>query len=154
MKPLAHIIGSTFGIGYFPLAPGTAGSFVTITILWFLPALTPLLWVIVLPSFFFIGVWAATICEQDWGHDPGRVVWDEVVGMMIAVYMMPKQWPIYASAFVLFRFFDILKPFPVHQSQKLPKGWGVMVDDVIAGIYAFIICHILFGLIFKSLTGC
>ncbi len=141
MKLVAKIIGSTFGAGYSPIAPGTAGSLVAIIALWFIPfSLSSL--IIASIIFFVIGVWAATLCEQEWGHDPGKVVWDEVVGMMVTVTLMPKQLVIYLLAFILFRLFDILKPFPANKSQQLPKGWGVMVDDVIAAIFANIVLHI------------
>lgn len=153
MRQLAHIIGSTFGIGFIPVAPGTAASIITVAIVWFLPTFLPSLWLIVLPAVFFIGVWAATMCEQEWGPDPGRVVWDEVFGMIIAVLAVPKHWLFYATAFTLFRIFDIIKPFPIYQSQKLPGGWGIMVDDVIAGLYANLLCQVLFRMMFKSFAG-
>lgn len=152
MKLFAKLIGSTFGAGFSPVAPGTVGSLVAIVALWFIPfSLSTLIIASIL--FFVLGVWASTVCEQDWGHDPGKVVWDEVVGIMVTVMMMPKQWIVYAAAFALFRLFDILKPFPVKKSQNLPKGWGVMVDDVIAAIFANIVLHILFRLIFPSFTS-
>lgn len=93
------------------------------------------------------------MCEKDWGHDSGRIVWDEVVGMMITVAALPKEWLIYLVAFIVFRFFDILKPFPVNKSQNLPHGWGVMVDDVLAGIYANIVLQILARFVFTSISG-
>ena len=152
MKLFAKIIGSTFGAGLFPIAPGTVGSLVAVLALWFIPFSTTGL-VAASVLFFVIGLWASTVCEEDWGHDPGKVVWDEVVGMMVAVFAMPKHWIIYAAAFVLFRVFDITKPFPANKSQNLPKGWGVMVDDVIAGLFANIILQIIFRLIFPSFTS-
>lgn len=152
MKLIAKIIGSTFGAGLFPIAPGTVGSLVAIVALWFVPFSTiPLVLASLL--FFMIGVWASTVCEQDWGHDPGKVVWDEVVGIMVTVILLPKHWIIYVAAFALFRLFDITKPFPINKSQNLTRGWGVMVDDVIAGIFANIILQIVFRLIFPSFTS-
>ncbi len=153
MKKAAKIIGSTFGAGFSPVAPGTAGSLVAIAALWFTPSLSAMSLIFFIVIFYFVGVWASTICETDWGHDPGRVVWDEVVGMMITVVALPKQWLIYLVAFAAFRFFDILKPFPINSSQRLPRGWGVMTDDVLAGIYANLVLQLLFRIIFTNAAG-
>lgn len=135
MNKAAVLIGTTFGSGYAPIAPGTVGALVTIVALWVLPLPSTLFFSHIIVFFFFIGVWAAAVCEKRWGSDPGRVNWDESVGMMIAVIALPKTLPMYAAAFVLFRLFDIVKPFPVNRAEKLPGGWGIMIDDVIAGIY-------------------
>ncbi len=153
MKLLAKIIGSVFGSGFSPVAPGTVGSFVAIAALWLAPPVSAAWLTLAAIVFFFVGVWASAICEQDWGHDPGRVVWDEVVGMMVTVIAAPRNLTVYAAAFVLFRFFDILKPFPVNRSQRLPGGWGVMVDDVLAGLLGNIVLQILFRLVFTSSVG-
>ncbi|MBN1466565.1 phosphatidylglycerophosphatase A [candidate division KSB1 bacterium] len=142
MKVLAKIIGSTLGCGYFPVAPGTVGSLVAIIALWLLPTMDLSTLLLISLIFFFVGVWAATICEREWGHDAGRIVWDEVVGMMISIVALPKQALIYGAAFFLFRLFDIIKPFPANASQRLPKGWGVMIDDVIAALYTNIVLQI------------
>ena len=142
MKRLAKIIGSAFGSGYSPVAPGTVGSLVAIVAIWLLPAMSLSTLIVTCFIFFAIGVWAATICEKDWGHDAHRIVWDEVVGMMISIAALPKQWAIYIAAFCLFRFFDIVKPFPANVSQRLPKGWGVMVDDIIAALYTNVVLQI------------
>jgi phosphatidylglycerophosphatase A len=99
---------------------------------------------------FFIGVWSATECEKSWNrHEPGQVNWDEVVGMMVALIGLPHHGIIYLSAFFLFRFFDIIKPQPANASQKLPGGWGVMSDDVIAGVYTNVLLQILIILFLK-----
>lgn len=97
-------------------------------------------------------MWVSTICEKEWGHDPGRVNWDEVVGMIVSVSALPKHWLIYSLAFILFRLFDILKPFPANVSQKLKQGWGVMTDDIVAAVYTNILLQIFFRFIFKSLS--
>jgi len=98
---------------------------------------------------FLIGVWAAKIAEESWGYDPGRVNWDEVIGMFITVIAIPKHWVIYGCGFFIFRLFDIIKPFPVNKMEKLPGGLGIMSDDVIAGIYANIVTQIIFRFIVK-----
>ena len=153
MKLLAKIIGSTFGCGYSPVAPGTVGSLAAVVVLWLAPPISSIALILLAASFFVIGVWASFMCEKDWGHDSGRIVWDEVVGMMITVVALPKDWLIYLIAFGLFRFFDILKPFPINKSQDLPHGWGVMVDDVLAGIFANIVLQLLVRFVFTSIAG-
>jgi phosphatidylglycerophosphatase A len=87
---------------------------------------------------FFLGVWAAGRSEQFFGRtDPGHVVIDEVAGQMTAFLLLPHpSWKLLLAGFVLFRVFDISKPFPAGRAERLPGGWGIMVDDVIAGIYA------------------
>ena len=140
-------IASTGFSGYFPIAPGTVGSFVAITALWFLPTPSWLLLAAVSVLFFLIGGVVATEAEKVWGHDPGKVNWDEVVGQMISVIALPKTWPVYLAAFLLFRFFDIVKIAPVRQAEKIPAGWGVMADDVFAGIQTNLVLHIVFRII-------
>ena len=153
MKLFAKIIGSTFGCGFSPVAPGTVGSLVAIVALFLAPPLSAVALILSAALFFIVGVWASYMCEKDWGHDSGRIVWDEVVGMMITVVALPKHWLIYLTAFAAFRLFDILKPFPVNRSQNLPHGWGVMVDDVLAGIYANIVLQLFVRFIFSSISG-
>jgi len=148
-KITALFIASTFYTGYFPIAPGTVGSFVAILVLWFLPPLSWLSLSIISIVGFIIGIWASNIAEENWGHDPGRVNWDEVVGMIITVITLPKHWIIYVCGFFAFRFFDVIKPFPVNRMEKLPAGLGIMSDDVVAGIYANVVLQIVFRFIVK-----
>ena len=150
LPAISVFISTTMGSGFFPVAPGTIGAIIAILVMWFLPEISwqKLLFSSVL--FYFIGVWAARETERKLQkHDPGCINWDEVVGMMISLIAVPKTWIVYIVAFVLFRFFDIVKPQPVDASQKLSGGWGVMTDDVIAGIYSNIILQILFRVFFK-----
>lgn len=140
-------IASTGFTGYFPIAPGTVGSAVAIVALWFLPEFS---WPVLLASsilFFIIGGWCATQAEDAWGHDAGKINWDEVVGQMITVIALPKTLTIYVAAFFAFRLFDIIKPPPVRHLESMPKGWGVMIDDVAAGIYANILLQIIFRIV-------
>ena len=141
---IAKTISSTFGSGFFPFAPGTVGAGIAIAILWLLPPMSVIYLSIFSLLFYFLGVWASTISEKSWGHDPGKINWDEVVGMMVTVIAVPKSLVGYFIAFVLFRIFDVLKPFPINESQDLPKGWGVMTDDILAGIYSNIILQFIF----------
>lgn len=138
-----HYLFSTFlGTGYFPKAPGTAGSFAGLIVFWFFPAHFELQ-ISLLIILFSIGVWSATYVELQEGADPGKVVIDEVVGQGIAILFIPKTIWLYLLAFISFRTFDILKPFPIKHIERLPAGWGIMSDDVMAGIYANIMLQVI-----------
>jgi phosphatidylglycerophosphatase A len=90
-----------------------------------------------------IGIWSATKVEADWGKDSYRVVIDEVSGMAVGLLFVPVQLKYIATAFILFRFFDITKPLFIRKLEKLPGGWGVMADDLLAGIYTNLIMHVI-----------
>lgn len=142
-KFVNYIIATAFGAGYAPLAPGTAGSILCLLIVYFL---TPIpLWIYITALFvlFFLGVYSGTRVEKDLGHDPSIVVIDEVVGMGISLLLLPRNFWLFFIAFLLFRIFDIFKPPPINLSQNLPDGWGIMLDDVIAGLYAFLVVQII-----------
>lgn len=138
----AKILASGFGTGFSPIAPGTAGAAFA-AIIWlflqlssssFLKSNNFLLTLTVI--FFVIGVWSAYKVEKSWGHDASKVVVDEMVGLWIAMWWIPYSWVTLLLAFILFRVFDIWKPLFIRKMEKLPHGWGVMLDDVLAGIYA------------------
>lgn len=97
----------------------------------------------------FTGVWVSNHLEKYWGKDSGKIVIDEVLGMMVTLLFLPVSLEIVVLGFVLFRFFDITKVLGIRRSETLPKGWGVMVDDLWAGIYSHLILQGLrcFGLI-------
>jgi phosphatidylglycerophosphatase A len=150
MNLISKILSTAFGIGYSPIASGTAGSLVTLLVYWFLPVSHNLYFLFLIIIIFFVGVITASVTEKELikkvgsekGQDPSIVVIDEVIGMLIAIYAIPKTLPFLIAAFILFRVFDILKPFPINASQKIPRGWGIMIDDVIAGIYANILIQL------------
>jgi phosphatidylglycerophosphatase A len=129
-------VGTLGGIGRAPVAPGTAASALTVLALWLL-GLSPLVLSVVLVAVTVLGVWAADEAERVLGgKDPGAIVVDEVAGMTLAVLLVPPTPSALLVAFVLFRLFDVLKPFPANVSQRLRGGLGVMVDDLVAGLYA------------------
>ena len=129
------ILVSGFGSGYFPFASGTFGSFVALGIIWLIQPNEQNLIILIVLS-LAIGIRASTRLEKVWGHDPSKVVLDEFVGMWIAVLWHDlNNFTILAIAFFVFRFFDVLKPLGINRLQNLPGGWGVMLDDVLAGIY-------------------
>jgi phosphatidylglycerophosphatase A len=145
---LAKIFGTGFGTGYSPVASGTVASLLAVVIYWVVPgfAETPALFSAIL-IFFVIGVWASSELEEPYGHDPSEATVDEFVGQWISLLFLPKTLLWAAVSFALFRFFDITKIEPANKLQKLPKGWGVMMDDVMAGIYACLVAHLaLWGL--------
>ena len=139
---LSRMIATFFGIGYFPVASGTVGSAAALVILWFLPPIGGLWLWIGLPLAFFIGVWASFGAEVQLGHDAHPIIIDEMVGQWLVVAFLPKQWLPWGIAFVLFRVFDVWKPFPIYRSQRLPGGWGIMIDDVLAAIYTIVLVRI------------
>lgn len=144
---LPVLIGTGFGSGFSPVAPGTAGALLASIIwivLYFLLPFSILLWLTVaLVIFFtFAGIWAANKLETYWGEDPSRIVVDEMVGIWISLLAVPanEQWFWYViGAFCLFRIFDIAKPFGIRRMESLQGGVGVMMDDILAGIYSFIL---------------
>ncbi len=90
---------------------------------------------------FSIGIPICTAMEKRYGEDPKQAVWDEFVGQWVALFLLPKTIPILIASFLIFRALDVWKPFPANDSQKLPGGWGIMVDDLIVGIYTAVILH-------------
>lgn len=134
-------LASGFGIGLSPRAPGTVGSIAALLPWWFgLQHLAWPLYLAVLVVAFAIGVWSANwVIAQTRIEDPSVVVWDEFIGQWIALMMAPAGWQWMVAGFVLFRLFDIAKPWPVSWAdQKLHGGMGAMLDDVLAGAYAFL----------------
>ena len=139
------IIGTGFGSGFSPFAPGTAGALLAVLI-WFgisfIVSEICLIWLTVALILFFtvMGVWATNRLEPFWGEDPSRVVVDEMVGVWIALLAAPSGNVWYAlGAFALFRLFDIFKPLGIRRMESFPGGIGVMMDDILAGIYSFVV---------------
>ena len=140
MRTLLLAWAQGLGLGRLPLAPGTWGSLLAFPLWWAAggpaaPALT------LLPMGFLLLLTAWIACEEGekaWGHDPGRVVVDEVAGQWVTLALGPAtllgSWPGWLAAFLLFRLFDIWKPGWVDKAQRLPGGLGVLADDVLAGL--------------------
>ena len=133
---LALACATGFGAGYAPAAPGTFGSAVGLALWWLLPA-SPVVQIAAIVMLFGLGAWSGTIAERHFHtEDPGPVVIDEVMGMLITMFMMPVDWTAAIAGFLLFRLFDIVKPFPARRFEKLPGGTGIMADDAMAAVYA------------------
>ncbi|MDQ2774702.1 MAG: phosphatidylglycerophosphatase A [Acidobacteriota bacterium] len=147
MNRLATLLSTWFGCGYFPWGPGTAGSLAGLVIAVFLesylglgrPALLVLIAVLLWPA-----IWASTRTARLLNReDPGLVVVDEVLGQWVTLLgAAGRNWKVFLTGFVLFRLFDIWKPWPVRNFEKLPDGTGIVMDDLAAGLYAALILYI------------
>ena len=136
-----HIASTFFFIGKSPIAPGSLASLITL-FLWLFVPLNHLLQLLTLTSLFFIGIIASKkIATKMNQKDPSEIVIDEVVGMGITLFMLPHEIILYVIGFITFRIFDIFKTSFIYTIQKLPYGWGIMLDDVISGIFAWLICQ-------------
>lgn len=143
---MSEVLATVFYLGYSPVASGTVGS---------LPAIVAAYWLSPYPAgfsiaiilMFLLGTAASFRVERRLGRkDPGEVVIDEFVGMLVALFWLPLTWKTMVVAFILFRVFDILKPFPAKRLESLPGGFGIMVDDIVAAFYANLCMHLLLWL--------
>lgn len=152
-------IATAFGSGYSPVAPGTAGSIVGTIFLFCLNSALdfgnvgsiPVMLIDVLAILFvtFLGFYSIKKVHQIWPHDDNRIVIDEVIGVWIASFALPVKWYYYLFALILFRLFDIFKPFGIRTIDKMHSNWSVIFDDILAGVYASITLWT--GLFFYSL---
>ncbi len=153
----ATLVATFFGTGRLKPGPGTWGSVATV-ILWaiasfYIPA-SNRVWATIIAAAIatLIGIPAATLVARASGKkDPQFVVIDEVAGQLLTLVAVPLGWKTFLAGLILFRAFDILKPFPIRRLERLPEGTGIVVDDLGAGLYALIIMHLLlhFGLLMK-----
>jgi phosphatidylglycerophosphatase A len=145
---LGLVIATVFGVGYAPVAPGTFGSAAGLLVWWLLPGSTAVQAVAIV-AIFAAGSWGGNIAERHFGRtDPGQVVIDEVMGMLITLWLNPVGWRGALAGFLLFRVFDVIKPWPANRLEQLHGGVGVMADDAMAAIYANLalrFCIWLFG---------
>ncbi|MBI3606311.1 MAG: phosphatidylglycerophosphatase A [Nitrospirae bacterium] len=122
--------------GYFPKIPGTFASAVGIGLFYPVSTLSLPIQLAAISLLLALGVWSSFIVEKALNQtDPGIIVIDEIAGIWIALVLIPYQWKFLILSFILFRFFDIKKPFFIHRLQSLKGGWGVMLDDCLAGLY-------------------
>ena len=142
MKNLALIFATFLGVGFFPLAPGTAATIAGIGLV-FLLQFSLFYYVMVLMILLVIAIPVCSYLEKQIGRkDPGILVIDEVVGIMIALIGLPLDWRFVIVGFFLFRAFDMFKIYPINRLEALPGGLGIMLDDVMAGLYTNIVLHI------------
>ena len=148
MRVIYYTLGTGFGLGYSPIAPGTAGSILATLVAFFVIKGNAPYLIIATIVIFTVGVIASSFIEKEREiKDPSLVVIDEIVGMWISVLFIPHVWWSFLIAFALFRFFDVVKLFPANNLQKLHGGLGIMIDDVIAGVYALISTHLILLLV-------
>lgn len=151
MRLLVLLLATVGGVGYVPVAPGTAGSLVAMPLLPFLAGLrsrAPLAGWLAVAGVIATALWAADRADRVFpGHDHGRIVIDEVAGMVVAGLFVPGTWGAAALVFVLFRIFDVVKPWPAGLiDRRVPMGIGVVGDDLVAGVYAGAGAQLLLGL--------
>jgi len=137
----AHAVAFGFGAGLVPFAPGTAGTALGWGLGWALSDLHPGIFFLMVAAGFVIGTWACGLTGRHLGvADHGAMVWDEVVAFLLIVAIVPHELGWQAAAFVAFRFFDIAKPPPIrHFERRYSGGFGVMLDDVVAALYALLL---------------
>lgn len=140
-----HFLAFGFGSGLAPFAPGTFGTIAAIPVFLLMSNLTIIAYALITVLMFLLGVWLCGQSAEKLGvHDHGGIVWDEIVGLLITLFTVPVNWLWILLGFALFRFFDVLKPWPIRWlDQQVSGGFGIMLDDVLAGIYAWIILQLL-----------
>lgn len=133
-----------FGSGLSRFAPGTMGTVMAIPFAVLLKTLPANGYWLVLAVLFVLGVYLCDVSSKRLGqHDPGGIVWDEMVAYWLTVSFLPLSWPWWLAAFVFFRFFDIIKPWPIRAVEKrFGGGWGIMLDDIVAALYAMAILEL------------
>jgi phosphatidylglycerophosphatase A len=144
---IAVALATGLGVGYAPFAPGTFGSLLGVAV-WALTPRSQGAAAVVILAMFAIGVWSANVAERRFGStDPGPVVIDEVLGVLMTLFLNPVSWLGAAGGFLLFRLFDIIKPFPADRLERLHGGVGVMADDAMAAIYANLVLRLALGVL-------
>ena len=138
------ILATGFGVGYSTLAPGTLGTLIAIPIYLLLSRIPVPLYELTLVTFFFLSVWISEKAQTYFAKkDDQRIVIDEIIGFLVTMLWVPKSTFTIIVGFILFRFFDIIKPPPIRRLENLNGGYGVVLDDVVAGIYGNIILQVI-----------
>jgi phosphatidylglycerophosphatase A len=133
---VALAVATALGVGYVPFAPGTFGSAAGLLLWWLLPHTVPVQLVAIV-IVFAIGTWSGTVAERHFNRtDPGHVVIDEVLGMLVTLFLNPVGWGGALAGFLFFRVADIIKPFPANRLEALHGGFGIMADDAMAAVYS------------------
>jgi len=142
---ISEWIATCFKVGYLPFAPGTWGSVFAILLWWvLLKDLNTYIFGAIIIIFLLIGIVVSNIIiDQSGDHDPSYIIIDELVGQWLALFLIPDGFFNIAISFILFRFFDIIKPWPIRLIEKLPKGLGVMSDDLSAGLITLVLIQVI-----------
>jgi phosphatidylglycerophosphatase A len=150
------VLVASFGyVGFFPFAPGTAGSLAALALFAFIRWIgVPAIELGAIVAVFAIGVWSASGTEAALGRkDPGIVVIDEVLGMLITLALLPVSIPGVIAGFLIFRVLDVIKPYPAARLEHLHGGLGIMADDAVAGLYSYLILRLLMWMVPAWLTA-
>ena len=140
-----HFLAFGFGSGLAPVAPGTFGTLVGVPFFLFMVSLPLWSYLLLILAFFLFGVWICDRSSKLLGvHDHGGIVWDEIVGYLVTMIAAPEGWGWIVIGFILFRIFDIFKPWPIaYLDRHVSGGFGIMIDDILAGVYAMLILQLL-----------
>jgi len=140
---IEKIIGSGLLTGFSPFASGTVASFLALLFYLFVPGFSnPTLMMLLISFLLLIGVKLAVKFETIYGNDPKQFTLDEFIGSWISFLFLPKKLWIVIPAFLIWRMMDIYKPFPIKNLEKYKNGWGVILDDVLAGLFSFFVIQI------------
>jgi phosphatidylglycerophosphatase A len=134
---LAWTLATSFGCGLFPVAPGTVGTLGALPLYFAVRSGGPVAALVTALVVTAVGIWASNVVVRESGQkDPQRIVIDEAAGVLLTLAAAPPTFAGVALGVVLFRLFDVTKPFPARRAERLPAGWGVVVDDLVAGVWA------------------
>ncbi|MES9885036.1 MAG: phosphatidylglycerophosphatase A [Sedimenticola sp.] len=139
-----HLLAFGLGSGAAPKAPGTFGTLAAVPLYLLMQPLAPWIYLLLVALMFALGVWLCDRTSKDLGvHDHGGIVWDEWVGLLVTLWLAPSGIGWLVMGFLLFRFFDILKPWPIGWlDRQVAGGWGIMLDDLLAGLYSFVLLQL------------
>lgn len=138
-----HWVACGFGSGLAPFAPGTFGTLAAVPLYWLMQSLSVTWYLALTAAIAAFGMWVTGRTARDLGvHDHGSIVFDEIAGYLVAMAFAPVGWVYMLAGFLLFRLFDIAKPFPLRRLERLPGGVGIMADDLGAGVYAAAVLHL------------
>ena len=141
---IARIIATFFYVGRIPLAPGTWGTAAAIPLYYLISGIPDSYYIVLTLIVILVSVWASGVTERLYRiTDPGFIVADEVCGYLVTMILVPPTLTNIILGFFLFRIFDVIKPPPSRQMERVQGGWGVVLDDVLAGVYACVLLHII-----------
>ena len=144
----AVVLSSWFFVGLIPVASGTFGTLAAMPLVFVPNIFGPLFGALFILIFVALAFWASDLSQKSLGKkDPSEIVIDEVAGFLVTMFLLPLSWLSLFLGFILFRIFDIIKPFPIRRLEKIKGGPGIVLDDLLAGVYAHIVLRILLGLL-------